>query len=256
MKYSIQKMQEIEKELMAITVSICDRNNITYYCQAGTVLGAVRHKGPIPWDYDADIIVPENEIDRFVECMIHELPPKYYVDYYKIDDKTLRQFPRIGLRGYSTNKLHLDVFRLIGLPNDESEQLKLIEEARYYTKSNALMRQPFWKLLLKGKFLFAFGKLGVGKYSRMYFIEEFNKLCNRYLYSTASFVMNPSGKYGKKNIFRKEVYGQGVIAEYEGLSVRIPDQTDFYLKQYYGDYMKYPPQEYIDSEMSKIFDIR
>ena len=68
--------------------------------------------------------------------------------------------------------------------------------------------------------------------------------------------MNPSGKYGEKNIFRKDVYGDGELRKYEDIFVVIPQKYDFYLKQYYGDYMKIPEQEYIDSVMNKQYKIR
>lgn len=256
MNLDIEEMKKLVTQIFRETITVCNKNNIPYYCQAGTVLGTVRHGGSIPWDHDADIIVPENELDSFIQCMQKDLPGEYYVDFYKIDDRSLRQFPRIGLKGYSTDKLHLDVFRLIGLPDDPEEQLKMIDEAHYFTKSNALMREPFWKLLAKKKIAFAFGKIGLGKYKRTYFIDRFDDLCKRYPYEKASYVMNPSGKYGKKNIFQKKIYGDGVLAQYENFQVRIPSQTDFYLKQYYGDYMKFPPEEYIKKEMEKTFEVR
>ena len=68
--------------------------------------------------------------------------------------------------------------------------------------------------------------------------------------------MNPSGKYGQKNIFRKEVYGQGCMWELDGLQVRIPSEYDFYLKQYYKDYMQTPPEDQISKEMRMQFDVR
>lgn len=256
MKLNIDEMKKKVTQIFEATVKICEDNGIPYYCQAGTVLGAVRHKGSIPWDHDADIIIPNHYIDAFINCASNQLPSEYHVDYFKINDQSLRQFPRIGLAGYDTDKLHLDVFRLIGLPNDYVEQLKMIEEAHFLTKSNSLMRLPIWKLIAKGKFSYALGKMGVGKYNRTYFINKFDNLCNRYPYEDSSYVMNPSGKYGKKNIFLKEVYGEGVLVEYEGFQVRIPSNVDFYLKQYYGDYMKFPPEDYIKREMEKTFDVQ
>ncbi|MBR6159216.1 MAG: LicD family protein, partial [Lachnospiraceae bacterium] len=81
MKYTLTQVQSEVMKILEATINICDRNDILYYAQAGTVLGAIRHHGPIPWDYDADIIVPNNLINRFVECVSRELPDKYYVDH-------------------------------------------------------------------------------------------------------------------------------------------------------------------------------
>lgn len=251
MKMSLKELQEEVTKILKITIEICDRNKITYYCHAGTVLGAIRHGGPIPWDYDADIIIPNNQIDNFINVLKKELPNKYYVDYYTIDNKSLRQFPRIGLNGYSTDVLHLDVFRLIGISNQKKEQEKITEQARIATKNNKIMRMTKLKIL----FYLGFKGLKIQKENREKYLQEFNKICNLIPYSTAKYVTNPSGKYGIKNIFNKNVYGDGRQVIYSGFTVRIPEKTDFYLKQYYGDYMKYPSNIDINKEMNKVFEI-
>lgn len=251
-EFTITQMQNMVSEMLKATIDICEKNKITYYAQAGTVLGTIRHSGTIPWDHDADIIVPNNEIDKFVECCQNELPDKFYVDYYKVNDSTLRQFPRIGKKGFSTDVLHLDVFRLIGLPDNADEQTAMIEEAHYYTKMNALMRKPLWKIAGKSEFLTAWRKLT----NRCYYIEKFDELCNRYPYARAKYVMNPSGKYGKKNIFEKTVYGKGILMKYENFQINVPSETDLYLKQYYGDYMKFPPENETSKEMGRMYLVR
>ena len=72
----IKEIQSLETEMLSHVNRICKKHNITYYMHAGTALGAIRHKGPIPWDDDVDIIVPINEIDFFVDIMRKELPDK------------------------------------------------------------------------------------------------------------------------------------------------------------------------------------
>lgn len=256
MKYSIKEMQQAVEEIMIATIKVCEDNGIQYYCQAGTVLGAVRHDGPIPWDHDADIIIPNDQIDFFVDCCQRDLPKEYYVDYFTVDDKNLRQFPRIGKVGFSTDFLHLDVFRLIGLPNDVDTQYAMIDELKGLTANNALKRASYWKLFRTHRYRQMWDKIKLTGQTRRKYIEKFNEICNKYPYAEATYVMNPSGRYGKKNIFDKKVYGQGTKHKYSSFEAIIPTEYDFYLKQYYGDYMKYPDQNYIDGEMNKIFDVR
>ncbi|MBO4918741.1 MAG: LicD family protein [Erysipelotrichaceae bacterium] len=251
MQADLKKQQEILLEILKAIIDVCKRNGITYYCQAGTVLGAIRHKGFIPWDNDADIIIPNDQIDFFVECARKQLPETYFVDYFKGDDHSFRLFPRVGLRNVKTKSLHVDVFRLIGLPDDREEQLAMIEEARSYTKENKQVRAPMYKMLLKRKFRYLYERLtDKKKYDRL-----FDELCSRYPYQEATYVMNPSGKYGAKNIFDKKVYGKGQSVPFEDTEAVIPSEVDFYLKQYYGDYMKFPPQEEIDRLMAKVVEI-
>lgn len=257
MQFGIAEVQKNVMDILKTVIEICDSYGIMYYAQAGTVLGAVRHGGPIPWDYDADIIVPNDQIDKFTECMTNHLPKKYYVDYFKANSLSKRQFPRIGLKGYTTEVLHLDVFRLIGLPDDRDQQVALLTEARAFERIAVTMRrQPMWKTLLKGQFEYALGQAGMIQKNTLYYVKKFDELCERYPYGTAAYISNPSGKYGAKNIFLKDVYGDGQIVNFLDYKIRIPSNVDFYLKQYYGDYMKTPPQEYIDQEMNKIFYIK
>lgn len=250
MNLDMQQMQKYVNEMLKATIDVCEKNNITWYCQAGTVLGTVRHGGSIPWDHDADIIIPNNEIDNFVACCQRDLPKEYYVDYFTINPKELCLFPRIGLTGYSTNVLHLDVFRLIGLPDSAEEQHAIVKQAKYYNTKNSIMWQASLSLRCY------YHRLKMFYHKRTYFAKKFNELCNKYPYKESNYVMNPSGKYGEKNIFEKSVYGEGILMKYEGFTVRIPSKTDFYLRQYYGDYMQTPPQAEIDKEMNKIFVIK
>lgn len=257
MKCTLQEVQNNVMEMLKATVEICDKNNITYYAQAGTVLGAIRHKGPIPWDYDADIIVPNDQIDQFAECLNENLINDFYVDYFKVYKKSLRQFPRIGLKGYSTETIHLDVFRLIGLPDGCREREQHRAETDRLGKYAALLRTyPTWKFLAKGKFYQAGEKLGLVGNSVQYYVESFDQMCRQYPYERANYVANPSGKYGVKNIFLKEVYGEGLIVKFKDFKIRIPSLYEPYLYQYYGDYMQIPDEKEIEREMKKIFIIK
>lgn len=256
MKLTIQQMQQNVYEMLRATIAVCEKNNILYYAQAGTVLGIIRHNGFIPWDGDADLIIPNDQIDRFVACAQRDLPREFYVDYFKINAKSLRQFPRIGMTGFSTSQMHVDIFRLIGLPDDREKQLQMIEEAQSCTKQNADVRYPLWRYLRQRRFKKAFWCLKQRILDREFYIRQFDALCNRYPYSNAQYVMNPSGKYGQKNIFRKEIYGEGLIKTFSETAIRIPSEYDFYLKQYYADYMKTPDQAVIDAAMNNIYIIR
>ena len=250
---TLPEVQSEVNNILRATVKVCEKNNITYYCQAGTVLGAVRHKGPIPWDYDADIIIPNNEIERFVKCCLRDLPKEYWVNFHTAPTGGLAQFPRIGKRGYSTDHMHLDVFQLIGLPNDRPSQLAMIKEAEKYRDEMKKYRagfKGFLSCIKRRKIKLAF-KLIISHIRKdTSFLERMDELCSRYPYDKAEYVMNPFGKYREKNIFKKSVYGEGQIVPYSDFSVRVPSELDFYLRQYYKDYMKFPPKQDIDKAMN------
>ena len=252
MNLTMPELQEKAINIFMSVKEVCEKNDITYYCTTGTVLGTVRHKGQIPWDYDIDLAIPENQIERFIECCKKDLPKEYYVDYFTVNPKGYRQFPRIALTGFGSDTLHVDIFRLIGLPDSREEQIELMNRARKATYGNKYMRRTFIQLLTHGHPVFAFNRI----FNRDRYLKIFDSCCKAYEYDEATFVMNPSGRYKEKNIFEKRIFGEGVYMEYEDVEVRIPSEFDFYLKQYYGDYMQFPPQEIIDKAMNKIYEIR
>ena len=255
-------MQEETTGFLKAAITVCEKNNITYWCQAGTVLGAIRHSGPIPWDEDADIIIPNNQINKFVDCCTKQLPHEYWIDYYTVNPQGYRIFPRIGKRGYPTTHLHLDIFRLIGLPEDPNRQAEIAEKGIQYEKQSIFYARNTIK---KIRMILSplrnrqpkefFNRIELFTCGEKDFMEKMEDLCDQYPFDTAPYVMNPCGKYGKKNIFHKSVYGPGKIVPYLGFFVRVPSETDVYLRQYYGDYGKFPPQKEIDKIMNQKYKI-
>ena len=249
----LKQMQFTVEKMFKEVIAICNRHSIKYYCQAGTVLGAIRHGGPIPWDYDVDIIVPNNRIDELCQFLQTELSAIFYVDYFKSMRTSMRQFPRIGLKGFSTDTLHLDIFRLIGLPDDRKNQIKLVKKFNNLTLNVVRSRNSIFNLLRYKYYKVLVCRIFFGK---RYYLRKFDKLSKKYNYETSLYVMNPSGKYKEKNIFKKEIYGDGKTVRYSDFEVIVPSSTDFYLRQYYGDYNTTPSSDYIDRMMNDFFKIR
>ena len=99
MKLTINEIQEYGSKMLREVAEICERNHIRWFMAYGSVLGAIRHSGPIPWDYDIDIYVPEYDLDAFLKTMEEELSDRYWIDYRQ-SKSNARAFPRIGLKGY------------------------------------------------------------------------------------------------------------------------------------------------------------
>jgi lipopolysaccharide cholinephosphotransferase len=246
MKLTISEIQDIETEIVKEISMICTRNNIDYYLHCGSALGAIRHNGPIPWDPDVDIIIPHNQIDNFCIIMRNELPNKFYLDYYDENKIYPASFPRIGLRGYSTNILHVDIFKLVGISSDEKEQLKYAKKARLLNivfLFKVRSEKYFGKFTLKKRISNLILKLILIPIRRDRIIRIFENHCNKYSFNESDYVTNPSGHYGFKNVLKKEIYGHGTVVKYSGFDVIIPKQYDEYLRHYYGDYMQYPPEK-------------
>jgi len=246
MKLTIEEIQAIETEMVKEVVEICEGNNITYFLHCGSALGAVRHQGPIPWDYDVDIVVPYNQIKRFINVARKELSRKYYLDYYDNNKLYPFLFPRIGLSGYSTHTLHVDIFNLVGISDNKNEQIVYTRKARIlnfifeYKLDTKKYSGQFSPRRRRYIYLFKLFSLPI---RRSILIKLFEEHCTKYPYDTAVYVTNPSGHYGLKNVVKKSLYGKGTKVKYSGFTVKIPEHYNAYLSHYYGDYMQLPPIE-------------
>ena len=83
--WNFDSIQEFESYALSEIDKVCRNNNIHYYLAYGTLLGARRHNGSIPWDMDADIYIPQREMLRFVKVAREQLPDDLWVNFYDIN---------------------------------------------------------------------------------------------------------------------------------------------------------------------------
>lgn len=246
MDLTIEEIQNIETKIVREISRICKENKIKYFMHCGSALGTIRHNGPIPWDTDVDIIVPNNQYARFISVIRKEISDDFYVDYFDENKYFTPLFARIGLRGFSTVLLHVDVFRLVGISSSQEEQLKFTEQVRklsliYFAKIASSKYRG--KRALKARLQSLYYRLIYFWYPVESIRKDFFKLCNKIKYEDAEYVTNPSGHYGIKNVLPKHYYGEGIYKKYTDIEVKIPEKYEAYLTHYYGDYMKLPPED-------------
>ena len=248
MKLSMKEAQNICTDMLFHIDKICEENGIHYFAFYGSLLGAVRHKGPIPWDYDVDLFIPEPETELFVSKMQECLPEKYWINYRSMKGHP-RCFARIGLAGHRTEILHIDAFRLCGMPSNQKKYKAMIKKGRMlFVAWKAKMVDPDFYyadrpwMKFKAKVLrFLLTPIGVNR-----FINAFDKLCNQYAYDTAEYVGFPYEDFR----FEKADVEETIRTEYDGIMIRIPRQYDKILKYLYGDYMTFPPKEECEKGMN------
>ena len=228
----LSEMQRYENYILSVLSKICDESGIIYFLNCGSVLGAVRHNGPIPWDSDTDIIIPYNQINLFCKECKKKLPEDLYFDFYTNNKYYYALFPRIGVKGYTTDRLHVDCFPLVGLPDEYEKQKKFSKKSDFLKNLFFIKKSKNKRLLLK--------KMLILPISSCYIRKKFCDHCNKYDFENSRYVMNPCGHYGIKNILSKEVFGAGKKVDYAGMKLRIPIKAEEYLTHYYGDYMKFP----------------
>jgi lipopolysaccharide cholinephosphotransferase len=246
MELTIEKIQAIENEMLKETVDICNRHSIDYFLAYGTVIGAVRHGGPIPWDHDLDIVIPCNQIEKFIRVARQELSNKFYIDYYDTNKFYPYLFPRVGLTGYSTLHLHIDIFKLIGLPRNIQKQTQIREKLNRYSiifKRKNYSQKYFLFHSYKRIFFYLFFKVLFFPITNKFIKRRFERLCCKNPYNTTKFVLNATGGYGEKEIIPKSFYGKGSKIKYSDIETKIPEKSDAYLHHFYDDYMQLPDEK-------------
>lgn len=245
MELSLKEFQNIETEMLQEVSRICEKHEIQYFLAYGSVLGAIRHQGPIPWDLDIDIIVPYHQLSDFISIVRKELSTKFFLDFHDINKYYTATFPRIGLKGFSTVNLHIDVFIASGLPNSLLQQRSILKNANrlrkihFYKLANEKYRG---KLSLKTKIIYFVYKIFYSYIRINRLRRKFYELCAKYPYDQSDFIFNPGGSYGLKEVIPKSFLGNSSLKEYSSLQVRVPEYYTHYLKHFYNDFMELPSE--------------
>ena len=238
----------------------CNEKHITWWLCGGTLLGAVRHKGFIPWDDDIDIMLPRRDYEKLLtefpkggryqfltafNTKGFSFPFGKIVDSYTLKDETIRKkFKRIGV--------DIDVFPIDNLPSDYKEcedyyheiaklGLKLDALTLNYGKGKTLM-----STILKNGYICCLRTLeGIGLVSYKKLQRRFIGLAQRYNNQDSDYCgITSINHYGIKERNLKKGYKKSVLVEFEGHKLPAPECYETYLSQLYGDnYMQLPPLE-------------
>lgn len=252
MQLTITELQSFNVEILKVVAQICEEENIPYIGMFGTLLGAIRHRGTIPWDADVDIAVPITHLENFLGIMEEKLPYKYIVDY-RINNKHKRLFPRIGLRGYDTKELHVDVYPIIGLPESINKQKELFFLIRKVVGLAGIKRYEYagFRGLLTNIIRSSTSFITESSLCKWY-----DLLCNRYPYSKAITVGCSNAADGYKRVYKKIDIEDTILTDYSDFQIRIPANYDKILRILFNNYMEFPPEKERQEALNKIYIIK
>jgi lipopolysaccharide cholinephosphotransferase len=255
-KEDMAKAKGILTNLLKFFDEFCEKNGLKYYACAGTCLGAVRHKGFIPWDDDIDVVMPREDYEKLLslrdslkgtDYVINDISDKgYYLPYAKFcENKTtlVEHKDKPFLLG-----MFIDVFPL-DEASDTSECRRLFKKknrviSRYaqgLCKGHLKRIAKVNGLCAKTKCLmfFFFGWL-----LKFVYLKQFSSIEKRIQHLHGDHVMYYGGAYGfDKELHNKEWFGEGARVQFENISVVVPSDYKSYLTKLYGDYMTPPPPE-------------
>ena len=251
---SIQELKSIQLDILKVVHTFCQESDIKYSIACGTLLGAVRHKGYIPWDDDIDIYMYRTEYNRFVQefpdvykgnyrLISLERDTKWDMPYAKVyDDRTILK--ERALMNVQIG-INIDVFPIDNVPDDEEEWIQFDTKRRKIHTLLQLQRidvgKKWWRLLKHPSFLKA--RLISVFMPRRKVAERMDRFIQQYKNRETSFVFESCGGIHAKKRFSKTVFDTLVDFSFEGQKFYGFEQYDEYLSKIYGNYMQLPPEE-------------
>ena len=246
-KLDLDDYKKISLDILIDVAKFCEENNITYFLACGTLLGAIRHKGFIPWDDDIDIMIPRNEYKRFLDIYKSDnyklLKPSEGVFFYAkvYDTKTV-----VYEKMFDSNKVKpigvsIDIFPLDGIVNDEKIVNKIVNKSNFYETLLRMSNQPLnYRNKLKNKIYRIITRI-IGSKNLVKIIE---KIDQTYPYENSDYAIRiKTTPNGVNRALPKSVY-EIDKKEFEGHMFNVPKGYDIWLKSFFGEnYMELPPEE-------------
>ena len=250
----LKHIQDVELMILKDFIKICEENNLDYYLFFGTHLGAVRHKGFIPWDDDIDIMMFREDYEKFLKIMESLNSNKYEVLDCRYKSDYFFQFGKLCLIGTHTSEewdnqisyktgIHIDLFILDKVPNNKIKSFIFIRRCFILNKLYALSTikfEGYSKIiqLITGFMHYILNHLG---FTSKYFQKRVSKVFRKYEHDETNFVSDLT--LNEKLRFKISDFEPHEEVIFEDIIARIPKESDDVLRRLFGDYMKLPPEE-------------
>ena len=255
----------ISLDLLEELKRVCAKYNLKYIADFGTLLGAVRHQGFIPWDDDFDMMMSREQYDRFISVFDKELSGKYELSVPRRQSESKTLFMQMIKKGTTllcaddlskedSNGIRVDFYAIEKMPDNDfirSLKFKYLDFVRIcaistniYGTKNKLFKKAFSNSIGNKVYYYIRYTIGLlfSMFGRKRLYDYFDRLASSS--NGTKYCSIPTGRgLSKKECHPTEVFFPPKKATFEGMEVLIPNKENEYLSSLYGDYMKVPPPE-------------
>ena len=255
-KIEINELRSIMLNLLQEVDRYCKENNIQYFLDSGTLLGAIRHQGFIPWDDDMDICMPRPDYERFL-AEVKQKRIANYIDIYQAEDGL---FPYIKIVDTRTELIeypdtlrlklgaYIDVFPKDGIPDDKKKAERLCRRAKFYSYWYWFNRYSVKVWKEQGSVLKRIVAAMVSPFceDKLFPLKKCVSLAKTYDYNSCHYMATIVAG-GMHNCVPKDCFSYSIPVQFEGHDFPAPVGYDQYLRTLYshinhGDYMTLPPE--------------
>lgn len=247
---SLNELRIKQMSMLKDVDSYCSANGLTYFLTYGTLIGAIRHSGYIPWDDDIDILMPRPDYEKFIRnykmkdsfVVSNVTDPNYQYLFAKVSDN---QTILVEDTSKKTDLgVYIDVFPLDGMPDSiEEGQKQIMKKKKWLNFYNVKRLKLYSTYRAKYKnIVLLFLKICLLPIPFKYVEKKLYQIMTRYSYEHSNNVVemifaNPT------RIVSKELFSKAIKWKFEDTEFNVPIGYDKYLTSIYGDYMKLPKEE-------------
>lgn len=247
-----KKIWAIELDIYQKFAEVCKQHDLTFWGDGGTLLGAVRHNGFIPWDDDLDVIMPRKDYNKLMELgtRVFDEPyflqtphtdPNYGYSFAKIRNGNTTCIPEVFTKAGFNHGIHIDIFPLdeLDLNTFEHDKAKITE---HIMRCSSFMKRNSIDLLNQ-KQMENFHKYWTDYPAKEY--DEIQRIASNPAYRGSDYVANCTVTSLKSSaqIWKASWFNKTIMHQFETIEIPMPYKIDERLKAQYGNYMEFPPVE-------------